>query len=198
MSRIRNRYGSKAMKSTASRVIAAVLALGGLLTGQAAHAQSHPPLATPYAEVGYAWMTLSSGADVNTGELIARMGMDFMPYLGGEIFGGTSASSGNIYDPFSGYSASLKVDDLYGAYLKLHAEIATEFELFARAGWVHSTVKASVAGFQGSSSDDSFSFGIGAQFVFADHWYMQGDYTSYYDKHGDTIRGPAVSIGYRF
>jgi outer membrane immunogenic protein len=181
------------MKTTTSKMITAVLVLGGLLGGQAAQAQAHQPLATPYAEVGYAWLTLSSsGADVSTNELIARMGMDFMPYLGGEIFGGTSASSGNYY------GASLKVDNMYGAYLKLHAEIATEFELFARAGWAHSTVKASYAGFQGSDSDDSFSFGIGAQFVFADHWYMQGDYTSYYDKHGDTIRGPAVSIGYRF
>lgn len=181
------------MNKTAAKVLVAALALAGLAGGRTAQAQAHPPLATPYAEVGYAWLTLSSsGADVNTEELIARMGMDFMPYLGGEIFGGTSASSGNYY------GASLKVDDMYGAYLKLHAEVATEFELFARAGWVHSSVKASYAGFQGSSSDDSFSFGVGAQFVFADHWYMQGDYTSYYDKHGDTIRGPALSVGYRF
>lgn len=180
------------MNTTAARLVTALLVLTGLVGGTAAHAQARPPLATPYAEVGYAWLTISSGPDVTTEELIARMGMDFMPYLGGEIFGGTSASSGNYY------GASLKVDDMYGAYLKLHAEIATEFELFARAGWVHSTVKASYGGFQGSSSDDSFSFGIGAQFVFADHWYMQGDYTSYYDSHGDTIRGPAVSVGYRF
>lgn len=181
------------MKSTASRLITVALALGGLLGNQAALAQAHQPPATPYAEVGYAWLTLSSsGQDVNNGELIARMGMDFMPYLGGEIFGGTSASSGNIG------GISLKVDNMYGAYLKLHAEIATEFELFARAGWVHSTVKASYAGFSASDSDSSFSFGVGAQFVFADNWYMQGDYTSYYSKHGDSITGPAVSIGYRF
>jgi outer membrane protein with beta-barrel domain len=193
------RLRETAMKTMATKAVTAFLAVGGLVAGPAAQAQTRPPLATPYAEVGYAWLTISSGgADVSTDELIARMGMDFMPYLGGEIFGGTSASSGNIYDPFSGFNASLKVDNVYGAYLKLHAEIATEFELFARAGWVHSTLQASSAGFQASSSDDSLSFGVGAQFVFADHWYMQGDYTSYYDKHGDTIRGPAVSIGYRF
>ena len=188
------------MNSNATRMFTALLAVGGLAVGQAAQAQARTPLATPYAEVGYAWMTISSGgANVSTNELIARLGMDFMPYLGGEIFGGTSASSGNFY------GASLKVDDVYGAYLKLHAEIATEFELFARAGWVHSSVKlslpgptAAVPGFVAVNADDSFSYGVGAQFVFADHWYMQGDFTSYYDKHGDTIRGPAVSVGYTF
>jgi len=181
------------MNTSWARVVMTGLALVGLAGGRAAQAQTHPPLAGPYAEVGYAWLTLSSsGQDVSTDDLIARMGMDFMPYLGGEIFGGTSSSSGNLY------GVSLKVDDLYGAYLKLHAEIATDFELFARAGWVHSTVKASYAGFGGSSSGDDLSYGVGLQFTFADHWYMQGDYMSYYGKHGDTIKGPAVSVGYRF
>jgi outer membrane immunogenic protein len=181
------------MNSTAARVIVTAVVLVGLVAGRTAHAQARPAPAGPYAEVGYAWMTLStSGQDVSTQDLVARMGMDFMPYLGGEIFGGTSASGGDLY------GVSLKVDNMYGAYLKLHAEIATEFELFARAGWVHSTVKASYAGFGGSSSDDDLSYGIGLQFMFADHWYMQGDYMSYYSKQGDTIKGPSLSVGYRF
>jgi Outer membrane protein beta-barrel domain len=171
----------------------ALLAMGGLAAGAAAQAQTRPNMTGPYAEVGYAWLTLSSsGTDVSTADWVARMGMDFMPYLGGEVFGGTSASSGDAY------GASFKVDNMYGAYLKLHVETAQDFELFARAGWVHSTLKASYYGYGASSSDDSLSYGVGMQFTFADHWYMQGDYFSYYDKHGDTIKGPSLSVGYRF
>jgi len=182
------------MNTTTARTASVALLLAGLVGSLAAQAQSHAPApAQPYAEVGYAWLTLSSGGqDISTDDLVARMGMDFMPYLGGEVFGATSSSSGNAY------GVSFKVDDVYGAYLKLHDEIATDIELFARAGWVHSTVKASFGGYQASQSGDSFSYGFGLQFNFADHWYMQGDYTSYYDKHGDTINGPALSVGYRF
>ena len=114
----------------------------------------------PYAEVGYAWLTLSSdGYDVTTGDLVGRLGYDFTENFGGEFFGATSVASG----------------DLYGA-----------------------TVKASVAGFAASSSDSSFSYGIGMQYKFTDKMYLQGDYMSYYSKDGDTIRGPSISLGYRF
>jgi hypothetical protein len=181
------------MKTAMVTATTSLLAMCGLAATAAAQAQTHPNMTGPYAEVGYAWMTLSSsGVDVNTGEWIARMGTDFMPYLGGEVFGGTSASSGDAY------GVSLKVDNVYGAYFKLHVETAQDFQLFARAGWVHTTLKASYFGYTASNSDDDFSYGVGMQFTFADHWYMQGDYMSYYGKHGDTIQGPSVSVGYRF
>lgn len=181
------------MKTT-TRMAAAALMVAGLAGSLTAQAQSHGTTpGKPYAEVGYAWLTLSSGGqDVSTEDLVARMGMDFMPYLGGEVFGATSASSGNVD------GISFKVDDVYGAYLKLHDEITTDVELFARAGWVHSTLKASYGGYQASQSGDSFSYGVGLQFTFTDRWYMQGDYASYYDKHGDTINGLSLSLGYRF
>ena len=147
----------------------------------------------PYAEVGYAWLTLSSdGYDVTTGDLVGRLGYDFTENFGGEFFGATSVASGDLY------GVTVKVDDVYGGYLKLHTETAPDFELFAKAGWVHATVKASVPGFAASSSDSSFSYGIGMQYKFTDKMYLQGDYMSYYSKDGDTIKGPSISLGYLF
>jgi hypothetical protein len=39
---------------------------------------------------------------------------------------------------------------------------------------------------------------MGLQYMFTDKFYMQGDYFIYYDKNGDTIKGPSLSIGMRF
>ena len=48
------------------------------------------------------------------------------------------------------------------------------------------------------SSDSSFSYGVGVQYTFSQQWYVQGDYMSYYDKNGDSIRGPSIGVGVRF
>ena len=49
-----------------------------------------------------------------------------------------------------------------------------------------------------SNSDSSFSYGMGLQYQFNGSWYAQADYVSYYDKNGDTIRGPSLGVGLRF
>jgi len=84
-----------------------------------------------------------------------------------------------------------------GPTLKGQVEAAPRFELFARVGWVHATLTGSAPGLSVSSSDSSISYGVGAQYLFTKNWYVQGDYASYYDKSGDTIRGPSLGIGYR-
>jgi len=179
-------------------LLAAWLGVGGLHAGVAARAADRP-----YAEIGYGWLTLSSGGyDINVGDIIGRMGIPLTDSLAVEVFGATSAASGYAYD------ASFKVDNVYGGYLKLHTETAPDFQLFAKAGWVHSNVEASYygygpgcgygCGYSASTSDSSFSYGVGMQYLFTDTLYMQGDYFVYYDKYGDTIKGPSLSIGMRF
>jgi hypothetical protein len=175
-------------RSLRGGVLTACLGVGGLLAAHGARASGQP-----YAEVGYGWLTLSSdGYDINVGDVIGRMGFPLTDSLAAEVFGATSATSGYAYD------VSFKVDEVYGGYLKLHTETAPDLELFAKAGWVHNTVKASYYGYEASSSDSSFSYGMGLQYLFTDKFYMQGDYFVYYDKNGDTIKGPSLSIGMRF
>jgi hypothetical protein len=176
--------------------LAACLGVAGLLAVVAVRAADRP-----YAEVGYGWLTLSSsGYEVTVGDAIGRMGFPLTDSLAAEVFGATSTASGYAYD------ASVKVDGVYGGYLKLHTETAPNFELFAKVGWVHSTVRASYFaygpgygyGYDTSTTDSSFSYGVGMQYLFTDTLYMQGDYFVYYDKYGDTIKGPSLSIGMRF
>lgn len=146
-----------------------------------------------YAELSYAWLKLSStGYDVTTEDAIGRFGYEFTKNVGAEIFGATSVSSGSLY------GVDVKVDNAYGAYLKLRTEVSPGFEIFGKLGWVHATLNASIPGASASSSDSSFSYGVGAQYTFTDKWYMQADYMSYYDKNGDTIKGPSIGVGIRF
>ena len=146
-----------------------------------------------YAEVGYGWLKLSSsGYDVTTGELIGRFGYEFTPNFAAEVMGATSVSDGTVY------GVKVKVDNAFGGYLKGRVQAAQNFELFAKLGWVQASLKASVPGASASNSDSSFSYGVGAQYTFSGKWYAQADYMSYYDKSGDSIKGPSISVGLRF
>jgi outer membrane autotransporter protein len=94
--------------------------------------------------------------------------------------------------------ATLKVDSAYGTYLKGRFEATPNLELYLRAGWAHVTLRATFMGNSGTAGDSSFSYGVGAQYLFNKKWYVQGEYTSLYNKDGITINGPAIGVGYRF
>ncbi len=144
-----------------------------------------------YLEFGYAMPQISfAGYSATPGDIFARAGYNFTKNLAGEVMAAAGVSAGNI----SG--VTLKLDSAYGAYLKAQFEAAPHFEVYGRAGWVHSTLSSNAVA--GKGGDSSFSYGVGAQYLFTKNWYVQGDYTSYFEKSGVTIRGPAVAFGYRF
>ena len=146
-----------------------------------------------YAELSYSWLKLSSnGYNVTSDDAIGRFGYEFNKYLGAEVFGATSLTSGDLF------GTSVKVDSAYGAYLKVRAEASPGFEVFGKLGYVHATLIASIPGQSFSSSDGSFSYGAGMQYSFTPKWYIQGDYMSYYEKNGGTVRGPSIGVGVRF
>jgi outer membrane autotransporter protein len=146
-----------------------------------------------YTEIGYAWPKIdSSGYSVTPSDGLLRLGYNMTDHFAVEAFGATSLRSADLF------GVAIKIDNAYGAYLKGQWEVAPSFELFAKTGWVHATLAGAAYGVSASSSDDSFSYGVGAQYRFTPNWYGQVDYLSYYDKNGDTIRGPSISIGYRY
>ena len=179
------------MKTT--RILAALL--GPCLLGIAGAAQAADEM-KPYVEASYAWPKLdSSGFSATSGAMVLRGGVNFNPYWGVEAVGlfGTSDATINV-----GFPISLKIKNAYGAYVKGQYPVAPQFELFARAGWLHATAEASAMGFSDSSSDSSFSYGAGFQIPFGTGWYAQADYMSYYSANGDSIKGPSLGVGYRF
>ena len=149
------------------------------------------PTDSSYLEGSYAFPDISfSGLSFRQNQLVARGGYNFNRNFGAEVMVAAGLSSGDIN------GVTLKVDSAYGIYLKGQVEVAPRFELFARAGWAHITLGSNVV--PGTGGDSSFSYGGGVQYMFQQHWYVQGEYTSLYDKDGVTISGPAMGVGYRF
>lgn len=174
------------MKSTGTIAFVAVLALTAGATAYAAEPQT-----SSYVEFGYAAPQIGfAGYTATPGDIVACGGFNFTKNFGVEVFGAAGVSSGNI----SG--VTLKLDSAYGAYLKAQVEVARHFELYARAGWLHATLSSNAV--SGTGNDSSISYGVGAQYLFTTNWYVQGDYTSFYDKDGVTIKGPSIGVGYRF
>lgn len=176
------------MTSIGKRLLITAVGIGTALASVGAPAQGNA-----YVEAGLTQLTLSSdGISVKPSNALVRVGFQFTKNFAAELVGAASVSSDTLM------GASFKVDSAYGAYLKGQFEVAPKFELFARAGWLHATLSGSAMGVSLSSSDSSFSYGVGAQYRFTRNWYAQGDYASYYEKSGDTIKGPSLSVGYRF
>jgi hypothetical protein len=167
------------------------LAISAALLSSVAYSQEDNKM---YLEVGYAHTKLESTGlfSENVGIGAVRFGYNFNKNFAGELFLATGLDSANV----SGIS--IKVDSAYGFYLKGKVEVAEGFELFAKPGYVHAKVKASGFGASASSSDDSFSWAVGGQYNFSDRIYGQIDYASYYDKGGDKVSGPSISIGFKF
>jgi hypothetical protein len=177
---------------------AAVFLFPALLAANGA-AQAAATGISPYVEGSYAWTKLQSDGFSTTPHAgVVRAGLMFDKYWGAEALGIFGGSQGDLN--VAGIPISLKVKNAYGVYVKGQYPVASHFELFARAGWLHATVEAAANtyGVSASSSDSSFSYGAGFQVPFGTGWYAQADYMSYYSKGGDTIRGPSIGVGYRF
>jgi hypothetical protein len=180
------------MKASIQGVLIAGLGAGAWLAGSGVQA-AQPAGGHTYVEVGYTQLDWSEGSvSLKPTSALVRVGYEFNRNLAAEVLGAVGASS----DTFQG--VSFKVDSAYGVYLKGLLPLSTKFDLFARAGWLHVSVSGAALGQSASLGDSSLSYGVGAQYHFTNNGYLQGDYASYFDKHGDTIKGPSLSVGYRF
>ena len=174
-------------------IFARILFVGCLGTGAALPCAAAGNEGSIHVELGYTQLSLSGdGFSLKPANALVRIGYDITGNFSAELVGTTSIAS----DSFQG--ASFKVDSGYGAFLKGQSEILPNLELFARAGWMRTTLTGSFMVRSASASDSSFAYGVGVQYRFTKNWYGQMDYASYYDKGGDSIRGPSISFGYRF
>ena len=174
-------------------IFARILFVGCLGTGAALPCAAAGNEGGIHVEAGYTQLSLSGdGISLKPANALVRVGYDITSNFSAELVGTASVAS----DSYQG--VSFKVDNGYGAFLKGQSEILPKLELFARAGWMHTTLTGSFMVRSASASDSSFAYGVGVQYRFTKNWYGQMDYASYYDKGGDSIRGPSISFGYRF
>ncbi len=150
-----------------------------------------------YGELAYTWANIDGGGLSATPAVVAaRFGVKFNENLSGEILLGTSASSDSV--TVSGIPVDLKFKDVFGLYLKGSLPVTQQFNVFGRVGYLRAKIQASAGGYALSDSDNSFSYGAGAQYDFNSTVYGMVDYMSWYDRHGTKVSGPSLGVGLKF
>jgi len=150
-----------------------------------------------YVEAAYGAIRYEeAGAYATPGVGTLRFGVNFDKNLSAEFMVGTTITNATGYLGVT--PITIKYDSIYGAYLKAKTEVAPNFDLYARLGFVHASISASVPGATLSAGGSDLSYGIGAQFGFSPTVYGLVDYMSYYSKDGITAKGPSIGLGLKF
>jgi len=179
-----------------------------LLAMPVAFAQSTAPGA--YGELGLAQVnygtSVASIPSLKPTVLRAVLGYGLGENFAVEGMFGAGMSDGNAGSSIAGYTAEykLKVESMFGTYLKVKGEVAPGFELFGRIGYakVHGNISVTVPALslsRSSSGDaDGASWGLGAKIAMSPAVALTVDVMSYVNKDGDTATGPTFGIAYKF
>lgn len=92
----------------------------------------------------------------------------------------------------------LKIDSLYGLYIKPKAMVAENLEIFGRFGYATSKATASARGVSFSTTNSTASYGVGVSYFLSPSTALSLDYMSYYDKDGVSAKGVTLGVGFKF
>lgn len=139
------------------------------LTAMPAAAQTVPSL---YGTLGY---TAVDSDDVTLGAITGRLGARFHQNFGVE--GEAAIGVGDDSYTFGTTRVEAELKHSFAAYGVGFLPINEQFELLARVGYGTSKVGVSAAGVSASDSDESWNYGVGAQYLFDGLNGVRGDYT---------------------
>lgn len=125
-----------------------------------------------YGSLGYSQL---DGADGDLGAVTARLGTRLNRNLGfeGELSTGVKDDDISV----GAIDGSLKLDYDAAAYAVGYLPLSDNFELFGRAGYGTTQVKADVAGFTQTEDGESWNYGAGANWWFSENSALRGDWT---------------------
>jgi len=135
-----------------------------------------------YGNLGYSFYDTDIG-DAELGAVNARLGARFHRYFGIEGEAAFGVQDDTVAGIDVGLNHSLAV---YGVGF---LPVTDRVDLLARAGWGNTDVE--IGGVD--TDDDSFNYGVGAQFSFDDHNAIRGDWTRF---DGDDAQADVWSINY--
>lgn len=143
----------------------------------AAQSISQPGL---YGTLGYAFV--DGGSAANFGAIAGRVGARVHPNFGLEAdaaFGvdGDSQQVGTV-------NVKTKLTHSFAAYGVGFLPVAPNFDLLARVGYGTSKIRAKSGAISASSSEESWNYGVGAQYSFDGKNGVRGDYTRYDFNNG--------------
>ena len=107
----------------------------------------------------------------------AKLGYNFTDYFGVEGQAGVGIISDK--ETIAGTEFKSSVSHNFAGFGVVRIPASEQFDLFARAGYHTTRVKASSGGISASASDDGFAFGGGGQFNVNDRDGVRLEYTNY-------------------
>lgn len=180
------------MKKIAMAMAAASALL--LTTGVQAQATKSSPL---YGEIGYTSLKYSgAGLSASPAALRGIVGYGLHPNFAVEGMLGFGVKNDTIN--VAGTSVEVKLQHMYGAYVKARANPTPELELFARLGYAEARTKGTAAGVAVTSTDGDVSYGAGLNYKFTPSVYVGADYMIYYSKSGEKHKGFTLGLGMSF
>lgn len=121
-----------------------------------------------------------------------NIGKEFNDYLSAELRFSFGAGSDSV--EALGQEVDVKLNRLYGIYLRGGVSASDSFYPYAVIGFSNAKVTASVSGFSASDTGSDSSFGVGAEYRIDEKQALNLEYMSYIDKDGIEISG--FSIGF--
>ncbi len=168
--------------------------------------------AQTYAEIGYVSMSyekqgsvLGYNASVDASPTAVRgiFGYEVNPNLSVEgLFtsGLGNANASIVVGSTAVPGATLKVDAIYGLYVKPKTMLTPNLEGFFRIGYANASASSTYQGKSSSSSGSTPSAGLGLSYTFDNKMSANLDYMIYHDKDsvGAKLSGFAIGLGYKF
>lgn len=154
-------------------------ALAATLAPAMASAQDMTP--TGYGTLGYA---ASSADGVNLGAIQGRVGARFGQYLGVEGEAAFGVDDDKTY--VAGVPVTVEEKHQLAAYGVGYLPVAPNADLFVRAGYGTTKLKASAAGTSASDDGESWNYGVGGQYFLDDKNGVRADYTRHDFKDSST------------
>lgn len=152
-----------------------------------------------YAERGYSSLHSTSGDGLSYSPSVMRgiMGKKINSNFSVEGFLGFGLASGST--DMTGGSASLKVDNAYGLYLKPNYQVNADVNVYTRIGFAkfNSTLTAT-NGLSEVESLDGPSFGAGLSYKLDPRFSLNMDIMSYGNRDGSYVDGLTFGVGYKF
>jgi outer membrane immunogenic protein len=119
------------------------------------------------ASVGYSHV---DAGDANLGAVTGRVGVR------SGWFGAEGEVSFGVGDDDVG-AAKVNLDNQWAIYGKAIAPVSENFDVFARVGYGESRIETKLAGVTAKNTDQSWNYGVGAEWFFDPNNGVRADYT---------------------
>lgn len=128
-----------------------------------------------YGTLGYSYVDAGSGFQF--GAVTARVGGRFHQYFGVEGEAGIGVKDDDV--TLAGVNVETELKHSFNGYVVGFLPVAENFDILVRGGYGTTEIEASALGSTIDGSDESWNYGIGAQYLFDGKNGVRADYTRY-------------------